>query len=163
MLISPRIKTTLGWKLNNPGNIERGQPWAGLAPTQLHTRYATFIAPEFSIRVIAYLLAKYADVYGLRTPQQFISRYAPGHENPTDIYAANFARAVGVGYNQPFNVHAKMSQAVKAIIAQEIGYGENPYPDSVIDSGIAMARDAARTAQAVANPSILPSASIQFA
>jgi len=167
MLISPRIKSTLGWKLNNPGNIERGQPWAGLAPEQLHARYATFIAPEFGIRVIAYLMEKYANVYGLNTVRGIISRYAPVHENPTDAYMSNVARALGLTgpkvVDMPFDVNASMKALIKAIIGQEIGYGRNPYPDSVIDEGIALARNPARVAQVLANPSILPSASIQFA
>lgn len=167
MLISPRIKSTLGWKLNNPGNIERGQAWAGLAPNQLHARYATFIAPEFGIRVIAYLLNKYANVYGLKTVRGIISRYAPAHENPTDAYMSNVARALGFtgqkAADTEFDVNARMTTLVKAIIAQEIGYGENPYPDSVINEGIALASNPTRVAQMIANPSILPSSSIKFA
>lgn len=163
MIVAPRTKNTLGFKLNNPGNIERGSAWIGLAQNQLHDRYATFIAPEFGIRVIAYLLEKYSNTYGLRTVQKIISRYAPSHENPTDAYIANVAKATGVTPDQEFDVSARMSPFVKAIIAQEIGYGTNPYPDSVIAEGIALARNPAYTAQAASNPAMLPSASIQWA
>lgn len=164
MLIPSRIKNTLGWKLNNPGNVERGQSWAGLATEQLHPRYATFIAPEFGIRVIAYLLDKYARDYGLRTVRGIVTRYT---ETDREAYMENLSRALGLtGENAadtPFDVSTRMATLVKGIIAQEIGYGENPYPDSVIAEGIALARNPTRVTQMLQNPSILPSASIQFA
>lgn len=161
--VAERTKKSLGFKLNNPGNIERGQAWDGLAPTQLHTRYATFVAPEFGIRVIAYLLRKYAVQYGLNTVRKLISHYAPAHENPTDAYISLVSRRLGVLPDQEIDVVARIPQIVRAIVMEEIGYGTQPYPESVIDEGIAMARDTARTARFLALPSSLPSASFQFA
>lgn len=162
-MIDARTRKTLGFQQNNPGNIVRGQPWAGLSPYQPNVRYATFIAPEFGIRVIAYLLNKYSKDYGLHTVRGIIQRYAPEHENPTDEYISNVAKAIGVLPDVSFDVNARMSQLVKAIIAQEIGYGTNPYDDRVINEGIMLARDSARAAQAVKTPGILPSASISMA
>lgn len=162
-IVSERTRKTLGFQQNNPGNIKRGEPWAGLSPYQPNTTYATFIAPEFGIRVIAYLMNKYASENGLRTVRGLISKYAPKHENPTDTYIANVAKAIGVLPDISFDVNARMHQLVKAIIAQEIGYGTVPYDDRVIDEGIAMARDGSRTARAVQTPGILPSTAAKYA
>ena len=161
--VADRIKKTVGFRLNNPGNVERGQSWLGLAPVQQHGRYATFIAPEFGIRVIAYLLAKYQRDYGVNTIRQFVSKYAPEHENPIDAYITNLARWVGVNPDTTINLVALAPRIVRGVIAQEIGYGEQPYPDSVIDTGIAMAADSTRAEQFAAIPSSLPSASLKLA
>lgn len=127
---------TRGLRNNNPGNIEKGQPWYGLAPEQPDSRFATFTKPEYGIRALGKLLLNYERLYNINTVAGIINRWAPGHENPTDAYVQFVARAAGVQPSARISVREKLPQLVRAIIQFENGI--QPYPDEVINAGLAM-------------------------
>ncbi len=128
---------TRGLRNNNPGNIEKGEKWLGLAPEQPDARFATFTKPEYGIRALAKLLLNYERLYNITTVAGIINRWAPGHENPTDAYVQFVARAAGVKATETINVRQKLPHLVRAIIQFENGI--QPYPDEVINAGIQMA------------------------
>lgn len=126
-----------GIRNNNPGNIEKGDPWQGLAEDQsADERFAVFSAPVWGIRALARTLLTYRNRYGLRTPEQIISRWAPATENDTAAYIDHVARAAGIAPTAPVT-DAELPAVVAAIIKHENGI--NPYPADLIAEGIARA------------------------
>lgn len=138
--------TTRGVRNNNPGNIDKGQDWQGLAsisemtPAQkAETRFAVFKAPEWGIRAIAKLLITYQTKYKLASVRKIINRWAPASENNTGAYIKAVANSIGAGPDDAIDVY-KLSTAkaiVAAIIAHEnAGYA---YPDDVLTKGLELA------------------------
>ena len=137
-----------GVRSNNPMNLrfDPGNRWQGRAtmeqrlPEQLREReFEVFVAPEWGIRAGAVLLTTYFDRYGLNTLDRIIPRYAPSSENNTEAYIRSVSAATGFQPAQPLDLHdyATMRALVLAIIRHE--NGQQPYPDAVIDKGLAMA------------------------
>ena len=56
-----------GIRLNNPGNIEYGESWRGMAADQKDPRFVTFTEPVYGIRALAKLLLNYQRKHGIRT------------------------------------------------------------------------------------------------
>jgi len=128
-----------GIRNHNPGNIEHGEAWIGLAEVQADSRFAAFKQPEFGIRAIGRILRTYQDRYGLRTVRGIISRWAPPHENPTERYIQFVAdRVCGI---QPCLANIKdsavMQKFIEAIIRFENGI--MPYSDALLARGVEMA------------------------
>lgn len=157
-IVSEAVQKTRGFRNNNPGNVRRGQSWLGLRSIQTDPAFDQFIAPEFGIRAIKILLRNYQQNYGLRTIRQLISRYAPGHENPTDAYVANVASIVGVSPDASIDVNQYMPEIVTGIIRQEIG--AQPYPQSILVRGLVLADDSVQATTAARNLNLLPSYSL---
>lgn len=140
------MTVTRGVRNNNPGNIDRGQNWQGLATKaemtseqRLETRFCVFKAPEWGIRALAKLLQTYQSKYGLRTVRGIINRWAPTSENNTGAYVAAVARAVGVAPDAQIDVtdYPTALAIVEAIIAHEnAGYR---YPLAVVNKGLELA------------------------
>lgn len=145
-------KITRGVRNNNPGNIEKGSAWQGLAThdemtteQRAETRFAVFKSPEWGIRALAVVLITYQDKRQAKdgskidTVQEFIERWAPPSENNTRAYWYQVAYKMGVGANQYIDVHDYnvIKPMVQAIIAHEnSGY---EYPDELIDKGLMLA------------------------
>lgn len=134
-----------GIRNNNPGNIEAGDQWVGLAAPEEMTdaqreeqRFAVFRAPEWGIRAMVRLLLKYKS-YGLNTVAGIIGRWAPPGENATGAYAAAVAAEMGVEPDAVIDVEdpATMRALVTAIIRHE--NGQQPYPAATIDRGLELA------------------------
>lgn len=125
-----------GIRNNNPGNIEKGEPWQGLAADQsADSRFAVFTHPVYGIRALARVLKTYRERYGLETATEIISRWAPSVENDTRAYARAVASALGTDPETPFSdTPENRLKLVKAIIHHENGV--QPYPDSLIQDGI---------------------------
>lgn len=92
---------------NNPGNLNRGQPWQGLQdPTHMtpeqkaETRFAVFVDPEHGFRAMAKLLMNYETMYGVHTIAGAINRWAPPFENNTKNYIDHVCNDLGVRPNQ---------------------------------------------------------------
>lgn len=130
-------KEPRGIRNNNPGNIEQGQKWQGLAKDQSSdSRFAVFTTPEYGIRALAKLLGTYQKKYGLRTLTEVINRYAPTHENKTDLYITNLCKWSGFSADDALDFTDKTTlyKIVPAVIRQENGY--NPYTQEQIRDGI---------------------------
>ena len=114
-----------GVRNNNPGNIEYLSPdraWRGQIASD--GRFRIYDTPANGVRAIAKQLQKYT-ASGARTVQQYISKWAPSHENPTDAYITNVARLVGVSPTETFDLYQKLPAFVTGVIQQE--NGRNPY------------------------------------
>lgn len=123
-----------GIRNNNPGNIEKGEPWDGLAADQSQDdRFAVFDSPVYGIRAMTKILLTYRNRYGLRTPEQIISRWAPPHENDTGSYARFVADQAGIAVTDPVT-DAELPRVIEAMIQLENGV--QPYPAALIREGI---------------------------
>jgi len=140
--------TARGIRNHNPGNIiSTGAAWKGLAaPGQMteaqraEDRFCVFSAPWWGIRALAKLLLRYYHHHGLTTPRGIISRWAPGHENPTDAYVQYVAHCLGMGPTDHILMmdYDHLEPLVEAII--EFENGTIPYtwelPTGIILAGI---------------------------
>lgn len=92
-----------GLRNNNPLNIEAGsftQGQPGFAGSD--GRFARFDTPEAGVGAANKLLDTYQNKYGLNTPAGIVGRWAPaGDGNNVSAYAANVARQLGIGPNDP--------------------------------------------------------------
>ncbi len=138
--------TARGIRNNNPGNIERGAKWRGLAARSdmtlaqaFETRFCVFRSPKWGIRALARILQTYERKYSLDTVRDIIDRWAPPVENDTSSYVAQVAKALGVKQYEPLNLADRRTVAalVEAIIQHE--NGSQPYDDATISAGIALA------------------------
>jgi hypothetical protein len=130
--------TPRGIRNNNPGNIELGRDqWQGLAPEQSDGRFAQFQSPEYGIRAMGKTLKTYQDKYGLTTPEQMISRWAPPNENDTNAYIQSVAKQAGIDPKKPIDLSKDGSKLMVAMIQHENGI--QPYDESTIERGLSMA------------------------
>lgn len=129
-----------GIRNNNPGNIRRSaDPWQGLAKDQGDDAFFQFAEPKWGIRALARVLISYQDRHGLRTVRAIISRWAPPVENKTSSYIDHVAHRLGVGADDPLDIHdyRVLRGLVEAITAHE--NGQQPYTDAQIDAGLVLA------------------------
>ena len=129
---------TRGLSDNNPGNIRKGDDWAGMAADQPDPDFVTFTEPKYGIRAIVKILLTYAS-RGWCTPRLIILHWAPPTENNTASYIDDVAQSCGVGPDtqldlKNFNV---LKSLAKAIIRHE--NGSDPYDDETINDGILLA------------------------
>ncbi|MBV5720082.1 structural protein [Pseudomonas aeruginosa] len=125
MALQPR-----GIRNNNPGNIvwSARNNWQGQLPhdPQIEPRFCRFDTAHNGTRALAKLLLNYCKVYGLRTVESLIARWAPSNENNTRAYASAVARAMGVPPQASLHLdQATLVALVTAIIHQE--NGQQPY------------------------------------
>ena len=133
-----------GIRNHNPGNIEKGDPWQGLAAAgpagqPADPRFAVFRAPEWGIRAMARVLITYQDRHGIRSPAAIARRWAPPPENDAAAYGAELARRLGVAPDTPLDLHsyAVMRPLVEAIILLENGI--QPYDALTLNEGLRLA------------------------
>lgn len=127
-----------GIRNNNPGNLRHSATsWQGMSVSQTDPEFVQFVSAEYGIRALSKLLDTYSVKYGLNTVSGIIGRYAPSVENDTGSYINSVASYLGIDRNQPFDVQARKSELVRAIIRHENGL--NPYSVATINSGISMA------------------------
>lgn len=129
-----------GIRNNNPGNIEKGEPWKGTENvTQHDSRFVTFSKPEYGIRAIVRILMTYQSRHKLYNIDDIINRWAPDVENNTEAYISQVEKYVGVGRFNQIDVrdYDIVKKLVKAIIKHENGM--QPYDDETINAGLALA------------------------
>lgn len=126
-----------GIRLNNPGNIEYGESWRGMAAEQKDPRFVAFTEPVYGIRALAKILLNYQRKHGIRTVDGIITRYAPPHENNTDAYIVAVSRACGIDPTDIIDVGEYLPDIVPAIIKHENGM--QPYDTATIRRAIDMA------------------------
>ena len=124
---------------NNPGNIEKGPKYVGMATEQDSSRFIVFSTPEYGIRAICKILITYKKKYSIDTIREVIERYAPRSENKTDAYIKNVSEWSGLDPDDEFNAYEPgvLQKLVPAIIRQEVGY--QPYTAEQITKGIHLA------------------------
>lgn len=133
-------RATLGVRLNNPGNIEHGQPWYGLHAQQVHKRFCRFVTPEYGIRAIHKIIQTYVSKYGFDTIEEIINRWAPPFENNSKSYIKHVDDIVTVAdYDDILDVMDPTTayQLVSGIIAHE--NANYKYPEGVVWTGLKMA------------------------
>lgn len=135
-----------GNRNNNPGNIERNDtPWQGMSDEQLDERFITFKHPKWGIRAMARILITYQDKRKAKdgskidTVAEYIARWAPSFENPTEEYAQFIRDAIDVSEGSVITVHEYdvICPMIKAIIHFE--NGSMPYDDATIDQALRLA------------------------
>lgn len=166
----------IGIRLNNPGNLEWGDPWQGLVPRQAsmyansgnaqQQRFAQFESPAYGIRALARTLITYYDKRRARdgskidTVREIIERWAPAFENDVASYAAQVGRALCAGCDRPGDVAVNMHDyeqlriVVEAIIRHENGPGplrnaNTWFSDATVAEGLRLAGVRKPTAPAV--------------
>lgn len=131
---------TRGEKNSNPGNIRLSDSkWQGLAPVQDDKDFCVFVSADWGIRAMCVLLIKYYDYDNLDTITGIINKWAPSTENNTASYIADVSRYAVMTPDRKLNLHqyADIAPLVKAIIWHE--NGEQIYPDTIINQGLARA------------------------
>lgn len=128
-----------GIRNNNPGNLRRTKDkWLGLAAEQTDAEYFQFGRIELGLRAMGVVLLNYAERHRLNTVRAIVARYAPEHENPTDAYIANVAGRLRIGPDEPFDVHARLLDLMRAMVIQENGAAAAALhvPPSVYDAAL---------------------------
>lgn len=130
---------TKGIRLNNPGNIEHGQPWDGLSSNQPDPRFCAFILAEFGIRAIHKVLQAYEFGHQLDSVHKMIERWAPPGENNTAAYIADVANRSHVDSDEHLNIMDPYIayNVVTGIIAHENSNYE--YPEEIVWKGLQLA------------------------
>jgi len=131
---------TRGLRNNNPGNIEKGDNWRGMASEQTDSRFITFVKPEYGIRAMARIIKNYKKKYNVNTIYKIIERWAPPIENDTENYAAFVAKQVGVSAHDPISIETYLPSIIAAMIEME--NGQQPYAPALIAQGIQLERSA---------------------
>jgi hypothetical protein len=116
--------TPRGIRNNNPGNIRIGPSrWQGQRAAQGDAEFIEFDEPLMGLRALMRLLLIYNVRHGLDTVASILNRYAPPHENATDLYAHNVASALGVKRTDVIDLKdaAVLAALARAIVRQENG------------------------------------------
>ena len=133
-------KTTLplGVRGNNPLNIEYNacNDWDGQLSNH-GERFARFKNPAYGFRAAAKVLRSYSR-QGFCTLSDMINRFAPSHENDTDLYTANVSQWSGIAQNQVVDVNndAELASVIHAMSRMEVG---QYYDIQMVQKGVAMA------------------------
>lgn len=137
-----------GIRNNNPGNLDRGDPWQGLVEGS-DPRFCTFVDPAFGIRALAVTLITYHDKRKasngskIDTIAEVIERWAPPVENDTKAYIRFVSKMTGFAPDETVNLHEynTLRPIVEAIIRHENGKGpfdtaNSWYPSDIVDEGL---------------------------
>jgi hypothetical protein len=130
-----------GLRNNNPGNIERGDAWQGLRPTQTDSRFAQFVEMRYGVRAALIIFRNYQSKYGLKTIAQMIARWAPPTENDTNAYVSAVAQRVGIPSNAPLNLAdvRTATNFLRAVFRHENGIAAELISDTEVTEGIRLA------------------------
>lgn len=130
-LVERLMSGVRGLRNNNPGNLRRTPiTWLGKIVDAAHAArlgftfdpaYEQFTHPKWGVRAMARDLRKDYFRDGQRSVRELINEFAPGHENPTDAYIANVARALGVHPDATLDFERLLPELLAAIIQQENG------------------------------------------
>jgi hypothetical protein len=127
-----------GVRLNNPGNIEHGDPWQGLAPDQPDATFCNFLTPPWGFRAMAQTLATYQDRYKLNTIAGIIARWAPPEDhNDTPAYIAAVCAATRFAADEQLNMHDYNDayKVIRAITEHEQGSFDQYFTKAQLDVG----------------------------
>ena len=92
----------------NPLNIRTGsrsrKPWKGEIRPSLDPEFCQFSDMAHGYRAAMLLLRDYRTLYGLRTPRELISRWAPPSENDTRGYLGAVCKLTGLDPDEPIDL-----------------------------------------------------------
>jgi len=137
--------STRGWKLNNPGNLEKtpdgSQPWQGEFVPSSDVRFAQFDTVENGLRAMAINALHYFTKHNISTLREFGERWAPQMDKNPANYGARLAEIVGVDPDVPFDYVPGLSDLIHAIIINE--EGSDPLPNEYLEiaENVAETRD----------------------
>ena len=130
--------TARGIRNCNPLNIKKkaGTTWKGQTADQPDPIFVTFATVPFGFRAAAIILDGYQRNHGLWTVDGIIRRWSETDQAP---YVANVSAALGVAPTDHVALrHGNtLRTMMRAMCVQE--NGDCPYPDRVLDQGIALA------------------------
>lgn len=135
---------TRGERNNNPGNIEKGQQWQGLAAQQPDPRFCTFTDASYGIRAMGKILQSYSG-RGLNTIRKIISQWSP-QGDPTNAagvtanYIASVSNQTGIAPDTVLNMQdaSTLTAIINAMITVE--NGRNIYVGTqLVSTGVSMA------------------------
>jgi len=113
-----------GIRNNNPLNVEKGQPWEGLAPADQQTdpRFAVFVDMPHGIRAAARTMLTYRG-YGLNTVHEIIDRWNPKVDRQPPKYIPNVSAYMGVRPDDPIDVRDPntMFALLRGMMPEEVG------------------------------------------
>jgi hypothetical protein len=128
-----------GIRNNNPGNIRLSKEvWQGQSSEQDDGVFVEFTQPLYGLRALMKTLLTYYHKYGLDTVQSLINRYAPPHENATDLYIYEVSKRLGVKRTQKIDVTARetLLTLAQAIVLRENGTPPKDRPPLWYDAGL---------------------------
>lgn len=112
-------------RLNNPLNIRyhRRNRWLGLHPVSPSVRgFCHFTNAVYGYRAALLLLRNYIVRHGCDTPEKIIRRWAPPHENDTELYIACVCGRCRIGRDEKIGVEGEqMAYLLSAMTRQETG------------------------------------------
>lgn len=111
---------------NNAGNIRHGNDWLGLSEQQTDPDFCTFKTPAYGFRALVRLLRNYESKYGLKTPRQLFTRWAPPNENDTEAYVRFIATSMGVGPDDVLDLGSPETLATLAMAVARKEGGRRP-------------------------------------
>lgn len=140
-----------GLRNSNPGNIKDGafaQHLPGYAGSD--GTFARFDTLDNGLSAMSTLLGRYGKT-GLSTPAQIVGRWAPAgaDNNPTASYAANVAKQLGIGVNDPIdmndpNARLKLASAMASFEnGRPVNFGGSRAPVQVASADPGFAPDLA--------------------
>lgn len=141
LMLPEKLRAPRGIRNNNPGNIRENErvnfAWLGEADSDFDPEFEEFKTPEAGIRAMARILNTYRQYHGLNTIEGIIGRWAPPSENDTEMYIRSVVFHSDVPRDKPIDYQSELPAIIAAMIKHENGI--QPYPESVIERGIALA------------------------
>lgn len=130
-----------GVRNNNPLNIRESKHdrtnWEGEHALNLDKDFEEFTHAVYGFRAGARILRSY-NRKGYKTLSQMIHRFAPSHENDTELYIKQVSKWTGIAPNQIVNVTDpdELANVLHAMSRKEVG---NYYGLSMVKEGVLMA------------------------
>lgn len=132
---------------NNPGDLNAGDRWQGLMPSdrltdqQKDERFAVFESPEYGFRAMGVLLGNYKKLYHCDTVRKVCARWAPPSENNTQAYMTYVSQAMNITPDAAIDLsdHGTAFNICKAIATMETGSWAPYWTDEELNTGLQMA------------------------
>ena len=127
------MTTPRGIRNCNPLNIRKtgGRPWLGEIRPGQDKEFCQFCDMAHGYRAAMRLLHNYCRLYGLRTPRELISRWAPPSENDTRGYLGAVCRLTGLEADTPVDLTRKENMLKLTAAMSQVENGRRADPAEV--------------------------------
>ncbi len=99
-----------GLRNRNPGNIRLSQSrFKGEVSPSTDDEFKQFRGEAWGYRAIFVILNTYNNKYGLKTIRQMISRWAPPHENHTNVYISAISKMAMLDADTPIDTRQRVA------------------------------------------------------